>query len=423
MIKFILITVVLLFWLFYIYRKKKSLIYPSTFLLLLYVISVALAYPHVIINNETLSLKPEYFQASLFFLLLIFVYFLPILSFREDKISKIVLPNATLLYYFSIVIVILSIFSIFYFLPVVIRVFQMGDLNFARINMTEGNIYVSETIFNTIASVSASLYTIAMILFFIYRVLGTNKILSNLLLISSTSYVLNVFAYVGRDGVVFWLFSFIGVYGLFKNFLQKNDIKIIKKIFIYFSVIAIPFFLAITFDRFAENPFAGMLSYIGQSFPNFCLFYNLDRPITNGSSFPLFRSMLGLDVVQNERWMEGGTVSWVFGTFFKSFVSNFGRLGTLFIGIILSSIFLLIFKLKSRTLYFHQLFVFYLYFMVFTQGVFYFRQYTRGGNLFIILSFVFYFLFLFIRKNHNINSLVLYSKLYTNKSNDETTTN
>lgn len=410
MIKFILVTVVLLFWLFYIYRKKKSLIYPSTFLLLIYVVSVALAYPHVIINNETLSLKPEYFQASMFFLLLIFVYFLPFLLFREDGIKKIVLPNAKLLYNFSIIIVVLSLFSVIYFLPVVINVFQMGDLNFARNNMVEGNAYVSETIFNTIASVSASLYTIAMILFFIYKALGTNKILSNLLLISSTSYVFNVFAYVGRDGVVFWIFSFLGVYGLFKNFLPKNDIKKIKKIILYFTIITVPFFLAITFDRFAENPFAGILSYIGQPFPNFCLFYNIDRPITYGYSFPLFREILGLKIIESEMWMEGGTVSWVFGTFLKTLLSNFGRFGTLFIGIILGLIFLLIFKIKSKTLYFHQLFVYYLYFMVFIQGVFYFRQYSRGDNLFIILSFALYFLFLFIRKNHNINSIVLHSK-------------
>lgn len=423
MFKFILVTLVLFLLLIYIYRKKKSIFTPSFFLIFLYFISVLLAYPNVIVNNDILSLNPQYFQASLFFIFLIFLYFLPFISYREDKINRIILPNAKLLYYFSIIVVVLSFFSIIYFFPIVVRVFRMEDLNFARNNMVEGNSYTSETIFNTIASVSASLYTISLILFFIFRALGRYKKLSNLLLISSSSYILHVFTFVGRDGVVFWLFSFIGVFGLFKNFLPKNDIKYIKKILIYFSVIALPLFFAITFDRFADNPFAGILSYIGQPFPNFCLFYNLDRPITYGSAFPLYREILGLNYIESESWIEGGTVSWVFGTFFKSFISNFGRLGTIFIGIILGLIFIMIFKYKSKTLYFNQLFVYYLYFIIFSQGVFYFKQYTRGGNLFIIISFALYFLFFFIRKFHNINGLVLYSNTYVNKLKNETTAN
>lgn len=401
MFKFVLVTFIAFLWLLYTYKKRKSFTAPSVFLIFLYFISTFLSYPHIIINDEKLSLAPEYFNAAIIFIILLFLYLYPFVRIREDKIQTIILPNAGIIKNFSILIICLSALSILYFTPIVIKVFLQGDLRIARLQVTQEAGFIKEGLINTIASVSASFYVIALFLFFIYRAKGTNKKLSLLLLISSLSYVLNVFAYVGRDGVVFWFFSFIGIYGFFNNFLSKKDRKALKKILISFMVLAIPLFMAITFDRFSNNPFGGILSYIGQPFPNFCLSFNADYPVSNGAAFPLFREILGLPIAHSESGEYGGTYTWVFGTFLKSFITNFDLHGTIILGIIMGIIISLSIKKHSKKFYFNQLFVYFLYFQVYSQGVFYFRQYTRGGNLFIILSFIFYLFFFFIRKHSN----------------------
>lgn len=406
MFKFILAFFVIMIWMITVYRRKKSFLLPSVFVLGLYFISVLLSYPHVIINGELLSLDPKYFEASIVFLSLLLLYLLPFTNIREDKVKSIVLPNAKTLYVFSVSIIFLSLFSIIFFTPTVINVFSVENLRDARILMQKEGAYVNVSIWNTIASVSASLYTIALILFYIYRARGTNKKMSIILLVSSLSYVFNVFAYVGRDGVVFWIFSFIGTYGLFRNFIPLEDRKSIRKYFVVFLMIAVPLFMAITFDRFSDNPLAGIISYMGQSFPNFTLAYHADYPVSGGNAFPLFKEILGIPMTESYSGEFGGTVTWVFGTFLKSFLLNFDIIGTIILGLVMGLIIKLIFKKKSNIFYFHQLFIYYLYFQIYSQGVFYFKQSGRGGNLFIVLSFLFY-LFFWLFKRHENNPVVL----------------
>lgn len=406
MFKFILASFVILVWLLSLYRKKRSILLPSVFVLGLYFISVLLSYPHVIVNGELLSLDPKYFEASIVFLSLLLLFLLPFTNIREDKVKSIVLPNAKTLYVFSVSIIFLSLFSIVFFTPTVINVFSVENFKDARNLMLQEGTYVDATIWNTIASVSASLYTIALFLFFIYRAKGTNNKLSLLLLVSSLSYVFNVFAYVGRDGVVFWIFSFIGTYLLFRNFISFKDRKYIRKYFYIFSIFALSLFMMITIDRSSDNPLAGIISYMGQSFPNFTLAFHADYPVSGGNAFPLFKEILGLPKTESYSGEFGGTVTWVFGTFLKSFLMNFDLYGTIIMGLAMGLILKLTFKKNTRVFYFHQLFIYYLYFQIFSQGVFYFRQYTRGGNLFIILSFIFYFVFLFL-KRHDNNKVVL----------------
>jgi len=94
MFKFILASFVILVWLLSLYRKKRSILLPSVFVLGLYFISVLLSYPHVIVNGELLSLDPKYFEASIVFLSLLLLFLLPFTNIREDKVKSIVLPNA-----------------------------------------------------------------------------------------------------------------------------------------------------------------------------------------------------------------------------------------------------------------------------------------------------------------------------------------
>jgi oligosaccharide repeat unit polymerase len=404
MFKFIFVSFVLFVALLQHYKRKGSILYPSVFVLFLYTLSVLLSYPHIMINDEKLSLDSKYFLASIVFLLLLFLFLSPFVSFREDTIKKIQLPSPPLLKTFSVLIVLLSLYSIAYFIPVVIYVFSIGNFYVAREGMIADGPYVNVSIYNTIASVSASFYSIAIFLFFIYRAKGTNKLLSIFLLISSFSYVLNVFAYSGRDGVVFWLFSFLVSYGFFRDFLPQKDQSLIKRILFLFLILIIPIFISITSDRFSDNVFGGILSYLGQQFPNFCLSFQSDYPVSNGATFPLFRKILGLPEVVGYSGEFGGTYTWVFGTFLKSLILNFDIIMTIIIGVFMGLFFRIAFIRSNKNIAFYQLFLYFLYFNIFSQGVFYFRQYGMGGNLFIVLSVLFYFVFMVLMKLMKIKS-------------------
>jgi len=63
-----------------------------------------------------------------------------------------------------------------------------------------------------------------------------------LMLISSLSFVVYVLAYAGRDGVVFWLMSYVFCFLLFRKFLIKSDLKKMKRVSAFvFAIIMIPF--------------------------------------------------------------------------------------------------------------------------------------------------------------------------------------
>ena len=144
MFKFILVSFVLFVWFVYIYKKKKSFLTPSAFLLLLYFTSVLLSYPHVIINNVKLSLESQYFNASIVFILLLFLYLGPFVNIREDKIKAIVLPNPKIIYIFHCNCF-LSLISTHLFYTNRNKCFSMSNLNIARLQVTEGVGFIEES--------------------------------------------------------------------------------------------------------------------------------------------------------------------------------------------------------------------------------------------------------------------------------------
>lgn len=393
-------------------KRKQGWNYPSSILLLLYLFSLICAFPYVFIFEEQRIFMFNYLEASIVFCSLLLFFFYPFISFREDKIERIILPSQGTLNLFSFFVCILSIYSLIYFIPTTIKSFSVPDIRYARQMMVHNGEHItSDTVFNTIAGTVASFYQIPMILFFIYNILDVKKRLRNMLLISSLSYVFFVFSAFGRDGVVFWALSFLGIAGFFKPFLKQESNKIINRLFILFILVAVPFFMIITLSRFRESPFDAILSYIGQGIPNFFLAYDADVPITHGSSFPLFRSILGLSEsvdtsMQKFALEEGGTYSYVFGTFLKSFIINFDVSGSVLLAIALFVFFKITLK-RGSVMKFSSLFVYFLYFMIFYQGVFYFRQSNRVGNLVIIVCVLFYFFFSIIMNEERENCIVI----------------
>ena len=387
-------------------RVKRGVVNVSGYIILIYLISIVLSFPYVKeFNLERVVYKTHFIWYGLWFCLLLLLFLFPLLKFDEAKKKCIVLPPQNILELFAIAIGALSLLSIIYFVPIVVKVFSVHDMSVARYMATSGgNSFIKEGLLNTIASVSSSFFGICVCLGYIFYIQHKVK-LAGFMLLSSLAYVFNVLSYVGRDGVVFWAMSMIFGFIIFHNYMTVVQKKIIMSLFILVLVCFSFLFIGITSDRFVGQSFlVSIIDYYGQPYPNFCLFMDVDYPISWGSGFPLFRELLGMgEVTSFGNWQMGDTVSWVFGTFIKSLHGNFGPGWTLLIALISALLISVLLKPRSVNLGFNTLFIFIMYFDIISQGVFYFRQYTRGSNLYILMSFVFYFVFAFFcEKSGNV---------------------
>lgn len=375
-------------------KTKGTWACPSMFLILLYLFSLCCGLLHIYLEKETMIGYTDYMPYSLLLVFLMLLYFNGFVSLDEVSATKMVLPSRKWLDRMSTIVIVLSFIAILFFADGVTKVFSMEDLGAARNNRyIYGDTYVETGLLYTVCSVASSLYVFALLLFFIYLVIGGNKIRCVMLFISSFSEVLHVLSEVGRDGIVFWLFSFIFFYLLFKDFMKKKQVKFISKVFIIFTALALIPFMMISAGRFTENLMGELVSYMGQQFKHFCYYFDLDpRPMAFGRGFPLVYEILGEELPEPAIYSNDYTDSSAFGFFFLSFFINFGVTGTIIIGFILTVLQRCILKIKNNHLRFNTLFIYILFFQIFSQGVFYFRHYTRGGNLFIVLCFVLYFI-------------------------------
>ena len=172
------------------------------------------------------------------------------------------------------------------------------------------------------------------------------------------------------------------------------------------ALISIPFLL-ISFSRFSEDVVGGMVSYMGQQFKHFCYYMELpNRPLRHGADFPLWFEVTGQIKPERGHWVLGYTDSGAFRTFIGGFVQNFNILGTFVVGLILAVFIKLSLRIKNRVMTISQLSLYIMFFEVYAQGVFYFRQFTRGGNLFIIICIIGWFVFKQLSLSDN-NKIIL----------------
>ena len=391
MFKFIVQFVIILTLLWSNKKQKGSWVTPSGVLLGIYAICSFMAIFELQSGNWTQPFSDSYWLPMLAFDLFIILFLLPFRLYDETQVRTIRLPDLDTLNLFSTIIIILSLFSIVYYLSTVIYVFSSGDLGMMRDDRYLDGEYIESGLLNTIASVSAANYVFAIVLFFIYRILGNYKTRCRLLLISSFSNAIHVLAFVGRDGIIFWFFTFAFCYAFFKDYFNKKDRKkLIKTIAIIGTFLLIPFVL-ISISRFDASDIGtggSIISYMGQSFIFGPLFFGIpQKPINVGSCFPLFYEIIGKSLPDS-----GGVLvigDWMTGHF-STFVVNFYRalnLGGLIAITFLSFVFFRI-CMKNSNLHMNlgSLCIYLLYFQVISQGVFYFCHGERGGNLFIVTT-------------------------------------
>jgi len=381
-------------------RVKHTWKSPSSFLVMLYLLSISCAIIDIKIGfDNPYILDDKYWGSALLFITLFGAFIIPYISFREDLIDYFEFPSLRFLNIASSILIVLSIAAIIYYIPSIQAVFSYGDLSDARNDRYYSEVSFVETgLTYTFFSVISSFFIFCLLLFFVYYIIGGHKKRCFLLLIASFSETFHVLTEVGRDGIVFWFFTFIFFFLLFRNFIDEKKLKPVKFYFsIAIALISIPFVL-ISFSRFSEGVYAGLVSYMGQQFKHFCYYVSMNNaPSSSGYIFPLFWEILGLDRPERAVFYYETTDSGSFGTFMRSFIENISLLGTIIVCLVMGLFYRFTVGKKLKKMPFNILLVYILFFEIYGQGVFYFRHYTRGGNLFIVLCIIGYFLFKFFR--------------------------
>ena len=371
--------------------RKRSWLIPSNFILGLYALCAFLGMPAITTWGLKQALQSEFWMPVMIFSFCTFLFIYPFMSFNEERKKTILLPSRRILNLFSNTIIALSFFSISYSIPTVSNIFQLENLAAARTDLELGTVYQNPGLLNTIASVAASLNIFAIVLFFIYSAIGNCKTRLMLLFISSFSEPIQVLTFVGRDGVVFWIFATTFCYLLFRPYLSEETNSKYKKYLIIALIIVLIPFLLISISRFGESEYGilgGVISYLGQGFICGPLLFGVDNlKLLNGLCFPLFFEITGITppvypgLVQHGDWLSN-----YFSTTVGDFYYNFGSIGLATI-LIIHNVYFRIRVVSNHSKYFpfYTIIIYALYFRIVAEGVFYFREGTRGGNLFILL--------------------------------------
>lgn len=382
-------------------NKKMSM---SKFVIYCYFFIILCSFTLLFLDHKYTEIQKNFYIGSVFFSFLVFIHLLPFVFVRDDKIEVIKILDYKLMRIISIVAILFSFLSIVYFLSVNIKVFSSPDLAMFRHTLvTDGHPYLTPGLINTISGVTAMLYCVPMLLGFLNMASNGDSKIVKLLFISSLSYPFFVFAYFGRDGIIFWLMSIFSIFIMFKPFLDKNKQKKIKRFFTFFLILGSSVFILITFTRFGEfnESIKSLISYLGQQFLNFCIYFDLEITNTGGArTFTLYHDLVN-DVDSTEklkslRWELASQgreyMSWEWGTMFKDLYTDFGSLGVTLLVIMYAIYqFIMFKKLSTKPDLFMCLF-FVIMCQLSWQGIFYFKNYSFAGNFYIILAFLLPFL-------------------------------
>lgn len=351
-------------------------------------------------GGEAIAFQPMAYLSASFVII-----FWGFIGFRDQSFKSIQIERVFLYRLLENFLLIGGCLAIIFFLPFALMAFT-EDISSYRIDISAfGNPLADYGIINSIFSLFANLFILAQICSFINLIPNNGKRNTNkayLMLISSLSFVVYVLAYAGRDGVIYWLMSYLFCFLLFRNFILKNDLRKLKYIFaLAIAILMIPF-LIISKSRFAEMPggtAVWIINYAGQQLRNFNNHYQIEFPLQYGQhSFPIFYDFLklvGLDSGLGfdkdyffSFFLSEGVAPWVFTTFIGNFMYDFGKIYTV--------LFLCVFSLVTRNLLrkvtktgvleFSNLLIFILLYQMVYWGVFYFRLYVANYYiLFVIL--------------------------------------
>lgn len=352
---------------------------------------------------------PPNYPAALFLTLCILLGVSGFLDFRVREVAGVI-GSIRGQWLIEALLIGPQLYAIIFFMPHAITSLT-GDANENRLNLSSTmELLGSYGIFNTFAGAASHLFVASLVMAGVRlsqaQGRGRSLVRAGLLVIASLSYVVYILAYVGRDGVVYWLMTALAVFLVFRSHMEiKVRCRVASVGAAIGGLILLPF-IGITVARFADAGHGvawSILDYFGSQINNFGDYSVIERPVTYGvMNFSMFVgaacSVAGLDGCESwefikpyvfDQYLAQGKEPWLFGTYVSDLVGDFGYLGA-FISL---AIFALICRRacgggRHDRLSISRLLLVLFLFLVPYWGVFYFRFGIINGFIVVNICFV-----------------------------------
>lgn len=402
--------------------KKKRYFDVSAYLVALYLLSSFFSilidiksFRSVDTQNYDIGIIPTVFYISL----LTFMIW-PFYKFKTEKIFHIRLNKPKIfngIVYFFFACFLLALIISFK------RIIQIlsGDLGELRLALTRGEQtggFDSEGgiigLFLTVINVFGG-FSLIMLLFYFYSIsyLKRSKIFNVITFLSSLTIILISILGVDRSQVVYWLICFGFMIVLFWRHLTKKHRKNLVLISVVFLGAIISYFMTLTFSRFKESDSGatgGMIGYAGQSFINFCYFFDEVRfpQFSLQRIFPLYYKLFinngiidGAGALNEVISLKTGKSVTVFASFIGDIMVASGKLATILYCLAYGVITRIILKHKNyRSLYFHQILILFCFITIPLLGLFS-HFYNSFPRIIALSCFIFYAFYLKIELSKN----------------------
>lgn len=398
-------------WLYYFAALRRKAFRHSALARLLWLLYLFLAVSGTFIA-VTDVLRPVYdpnYWSTLFLLLCILMCISGFAGFRDKDVAQVFqsIRGQKAIENFLIAA---QFIAIAFFIPFALSSLS-GDANENRLQLADKmEVLGSFGLLNTFCGAASQLFSASLVLAFIRlssrEGRGRHVGRALVLIFCSLSYVIYILAYVGRDGVVYWLMTAMMVFLVFRNHLSQPDKRNILAFGALLAGLLLIPFLAITVSRFFDADLGGSWSlpeYFGAQIHHFSDYSSIERPLTFGiANFSMFvNAGCSLAGVECDLWpsvkefifdqyLAQGKEPWLFGTFVSDFVADFGFAGTFVLILFFSLLCHWVctgYKPKRQLTLPRLLLVLFL-FLVPYWGVFYFRFSIINGYIVVNLIFI-----------------------------------
>lgn len=384
-IPFLYFTILTIF----LYRKRG--IDPSTYISLLYTIttgcSVLLAIDPSYVRYNSAALASVNFVPTILFCILITLSIAPVYIFNFRKINCITLKNTKFIKWITYAFFISFLLHVILYFKEFIFILALGDkMAELRTGLYHGDmlqltkypapIEMIALPFKVLADFS---YIMIFLYFFCICTIKLSKRMHLMMICGSLTSVYVGILGVDRSKTFYWVILAGLCFVLFYHYMDKKARKQIVRFGIVIVALIGTYFMAMTIARFGDSDGSigsAILNYAGQSFINFCYFwenYNAPDGVTLKHLFPaishfIFDSYDGAVPYQQEMSQLSGMECGVFYTYLGTFITSAGKLGPFIITIVYLILANLVMKRKSGTISFSKLTYIFLVLIIPTTG-------------------------------------------------------